>query len=202
MYNEVLYFFKMETNVKNIQKKEIAKHWGSLISVNYEYLKEDGIWEKQTREVYDRGHGATILLYNPLKKTVILTRQFRIPTYLGGHPSGMFVEACAGKIDTTNTDEEIIREVKEETGFEITSVQRIFELFMSPGSISEKIYFYMAPISDELRTSPGGGVEKEQENIQVLEIPFQEALQMITQGEIADAKTVILLQYALINALF
>jgi GDP-mannose pyrophosphatase NudK len=202
VYNEVLYFFKMETNVKNIQKKEIAKHWGSLISVNYEYLKEDGIWEKQTREVYDRGHGATILLYNPLKKTVILTRQFRIPTYLGGHPSGMFVEACAGKIDTTNTDEEIIREVKEETGFEITSVQRIFELFMSPGSISEKIYFYMAPISDELRTSPGGGVEKEQENIQVLEIPFQEALQMITQGEIADAKTVILLQYALINALF
>jgi GDP-mannose pyrophosphatase NudK len=191
----------MKTNIRNMQKKLLSDNWGKLEKLTYEFQREDGAWENQVREVYDRGNGATILLYNSLKKTVLLTRQFRVPTYLNGNEDGLMIEACAGKLDETDPEECIIREVEEETGYVVPDVTKLFELYMSPGSVTEIIHFYQASYDDSMKKSNGGGLSTEQENIEVLEVPFQEAIRMINSGEIRDAKTVILLQHALINQL-
>jgi len=156
---------------------------------------------KQTREAYDRGNGATILLYHPTKKTVILTRQFRLPTYVNGNETGMLIETPAGLLDNDNAEDCIRRETEEETGFEIQSVRKIFEAYMSPGSVTELVYFFVAEYTENMKIHEGGGVEGEHENIQVLEIPFTTAYQMISTGEIKDGKTMMLLQYAKINNL-
>lgn len=172
-----------------------------LNKVILDYTKNDGTTETQTREVYDRGNGATILLYNKNKKTVILIRQFRLPTYLNGNKTGMIIEACAGLLEEENPEECIKRETEEETGYTLTEVRKVFESYMSPGSVTEIIHFFVGEYSKEMKTSDGGGLDSEHENIDVLELPFEKALEMISTGEIKDAKTIMLLQYAKINNL-
>jgi nudix-type nucleoside diphosphatase (YffH/AdpP family) len=191
------------TNPKiKITKNEIlSDNWYTLRKITYEYQKKDGSWETHYREAYDRGNGATILLYNKPKQTVILTRQLRIPTYLNGNETGMMIEACAGLLDTDNAEDCIKRETEEETGYQINEVRKIFEVYMSPGSVTEIIHFFVGEYSKEMKVNDGGGLDEEQENIEVLEMPFDKAMQMITTGEIKDAKTIMLLQYAKINNL-
>ncbi len=185
-----------------VTKSEIlSDNWYTLRKITYDYQKKDGTWETQYREAYDRGNGATILLYNKLNQTVILTRQLRIPTYLNGNETGMMIEACAGLLDSENAEDCIKRETEEETGYQINEVRKIFEVYMSPGSVTEIIHFFVGEYAKEMKVNEGGGLDEEQENIEVLEIPFEKALQMITTGEIKDAKTIMLLQYATIHNL-
>ena len=183
-----------------IQKTELlSDNWYVLNKVTFDYKMDSDDSETQVREVYDRGNGAVILLYNSAKKTVVLTRQFRLPTYLNGNSSGMVIEACAGLLDTENPEECIIRETEEETGYRLSSVKKVFQSYMSPGSVTEILYFFIGEYQSEMKVSEGGGLAEEHENIEVLEYPFNEAYQMITSGEIIDAKTIMLLQYAKIN---
>ena len=183
-----------------IQKTELlSNNWYVLNKVTFDYKMEDHDSETQVREVYDRGNGAVILLYNLTKKTVVLTRQFRLPTYLNGNTSGMVIEACAGLLDAENPEECIIRETEEETGYRLSSVKKVFQSYMSPGSVTEILHFFIGEYQPNMKVSDGGGLAEEHENIEVLEYPFQEAYQMITSGEIIDAKTIMLLQYAKIN---
>ena len=183
------------SNIK-IQKTEIlSNNWYTLRKITYDYLMQDGTWQTHNREAYDRGNGATILLYNMNLKTVILTRQFRLPTYINGNDSGMLIESCAGLLDKDNPEECIIRETEEETGYKILSAKKIYEAYMSPGSVTEMLYFFIAAYSSNMKVNDGGGLAHEQENIEVLEIPFNSALQMIDDGEIKDGKTIMLLQY-------
>ena len=181
------------------ETKVLSDNWYTLRKVTYNYLKKDGEWETQSREAYDRGNGAAILLYNKNSKTVILTRQFRLPTYLNGNETGMMIEVCAGLLDEDNPEECIRRETEEETGYKISTVEKLFEVYMSPGSVTEILYFFAAEYTKEMKVNDGGGLEEEQENIEVLEMSFEKALQMIVDGEIKDAKTIMLLQYAKIN---
>lgn len=179
----------------------LSNNWYILKKITYDYLKNDGTTETQVREVYDRGNGATILLYNKATKNVVLTRQFRMPTYMNGNKTGMMIEACAGLLEEENPEECIRRETEEETGYKISSAKKIFEAYMSPGSVTEIIHFFVAEYSKEMKVGEGGGLDTEHENIDVLEIPFDKALQMIETAEIKDAKTIMLLQYAKINNL-
>lgn len=190
----------MKNPTITIQKTELlSDNWYVLNKVTFDYKIDEQDSETQVREVYDRGNGAVILLYNSAKKTVVLTRQFRLPTYLNGNSSGMVIEACAGLLDTENPEECIIRETEEETGYRLSSVKKVFQSYMSPGSVTEILYFFIGEYQSEMKVSEGGGLAEEHENIEVLEYPFNEAYQMITSGEIIDAKTIMLLQYAKIN---
>lgn len=192
----------MINNVKVLKTEILSDNWYTLKKVTYEYRKNGGEPETQVREAYDRGNGATILLYNKEQGTVILTRQFRLPTFINGNETGMMIEACAGLLDEDNPEDCIRRETEEETGYKISEVQKIFEAYMSPGSVTEILHFFVAAYSKEMKTGEGGGVAQEQENIEVLEMKFDEALNMIASGEIRDAKTIMLLQYAKLNGLF
>ncbi|MBB2952226.1 MULTISPECIES: GDP-mannose pyrophosphatase NudK [Sphingobacterium] len=185
----------MIDNIKITETKVLSDNWYVLRKITYEYLKKDGTIMSQSREAYDRGNGATILLYNKEQKTVILTRQFRLPTFVNGNESGMMIEACAGLLDKDNAEDCIRRETEEETGYKITDVRKIFEAYMSPGSVTEILYFFIAEYAKEMKVSEGGGLEQEEENIEVLELPIKEAMQMVDNGEIKDAKTIMLLQY-------
>ena len=185
-----------------IQKTELlSDNWYVLNKITYQYHKEDQKVETQIREVYDRGNGAGILLYNTIQKTVILIRQFRLPTYLNGNKTGMMIEVCAGLLDKENPEECIIREVEEETGYQVTTVQKVFETYVSPGAVTEILHLFVGEYNSSMKVSEGGGLASEQENIEVLEVPFIEALAMIERGEIQDSKTIMLLQYANINNL-
>lgn len=188
--------------IRNIKKELLSDDWYTLNKFTYEYQKSDGSWETQNREAYDRGNGAAILLYNQKKGSVILTRQFRMPTYVNGNSDGMMIEVCAGLLDGENPEDCIKKEVEEETGYKVDNVQKVFESYMSPGSVTEILYFFIAEYEDRMKVSDGGGVAEETENIEVLEYSFEKALRMIQTGEIKDAKTIMLLQYAQINALF
>jgi nudix-type nucleoside diphosphatase (YffH/AdpP family) len=186
-----------------IQKTELlSNNWYVLNKVTFDYKMEDHDSETQVREVYDRGNGAVILLYNLTKKTVVLTRQFRLPTYLNGNTSGMVIEACAGLLDAENPEESIIRETEEETGYRLSSVKKVFQSYMSPGSVTEILHFFIGEYQPNMKVSDGGGLAEEHENIEVLEYSFDQAYQMIATGEIVDAKTIMLLQYAKINLPF
>ena len=184
-----------ETNV-SIEKTEIlSDNWYTLKKVTFNIKKQNGETETQSREAYDRGNGAVILLYNTKAKNVILTRQFRLPTYINGNKDGMLIEACAGLLDDNNPEDCIRKETEEETGYKISKVEKIYEAYMSPGSVTEILYFFIAEYSDEMKINVGGGLEEEGENIEVLELNFDEALSMIDKGEIKDAKTIMLLQH-------
>ncbi|WP_310594830.1 GDP-mannose pyrophosphatase NudK [Flavobacterium sp.] len=190
----------MKNPTITIQKTELlSDNWYLLNKVTFDYQMDNQESEIQVREVYDRGNGAVILLYNSAKKTVVLTRQFRLPTYLNGNTSGMVIEACAGLLDTENPEECIIRETEEETGYRLSSVKKVFQSYMSPGSVTEILHFFIGEYQSEMKVSEGGGLAEEHENIEVLEYSFDEAYQMIASGEINDAKTIMLLQYAKIN---
>lgn len=188
------------SNIKILNTEILSNNWYTLKKVTYEILQKGEVLV-QNREAYDRGNGATILLYNKEKQSVILTRQFRMPTFINGNASGYLIEACAGLLDTDNAEDCIRRETEEETGFKITHVEKIFEAYMSPGSVTEILYFFVAEYTKEMKVTEGGGLEEESENIEVLELPFTEALGMIKTGEIMDAKTIMLLQYAALNNL-
>jgi len=190
---------KPKVKIKNITN--LSNDWYTLDKINFDYQTKSGQWQNQTRESYDRGDGAAILLYNSTKKTVILTKQFRIPTYLNGNTNGMMIEVCAGLLDKNDPLTCIINEAEEETGYKISNPKKIFELYSTPGAVTEKIYYFIAEVSDEMRINEGGGLEEETEEIEVLELTFEKAFNMISIGEIQDAKTVILLQYAKINKL-
>jgi nudix-type nucleoside diphosphatase (YffH/AdpP family) len=184
-----------------IQKVEtLSDDWYVLKKTTFDYQRKDGTWQTQSRETYDRGNGATILLYNRSRKTVILTRQFRFPAYVNNHP-GLLIEACAGLLDENNAEECIRRETEEETGYRLKHVTKIFEAFMSPGSVTERLFFFVAEYSDDDKLTDGGGLKSDGEDIDVLELPFDEALTMIKTGEIIDGKTIMLLQYAAMNGL-
>lgn len=185
----------MISDITITDTKILSDNWYILKKVTYTYTKADGSTHIQSREAYDRGNGATILLYNRMQSTVILTRQFRLPTFINGNTSGMLIEACAGLLDRENPDDCIRRETEEETGYQITDVRKIFEAYMSPGSVTEILHFYIAEYASEMKVAEGGGAAGEEENIEVLEIPLAEAMQMIDSGEIKDAKTIMLLQY-------
>lgn len=184
-----------ETNV-SIEKTEIlSDNWYTLKKITFNIKKENGDTETQSREAYDRGNGAVILLYNTHTKNVILTRQFRLPTYINGNLDGMLIEACAGLLDNDNPEDCIKRETEEETGYKISKVEKIFEAYMSPGSVTEILHFFIAQYSDDMKINDGGGLEEEGENIEVLQLQFDKTLSMIDKGEIKDAKTIMLLQY-------
>ena len=186
----------------NILKTEIlSDNWYTLKKITYDYLKKDGTKQTQSREAYDRGNGATILLYNKALKTVILTRQFRLPTYINGNQSGFLIEACAGLLDKDNPEDCIRRETEEETGYKVTDVRKIYEAYMSPGSVTEILYFFIAEYSKEMKVAEGGGAAHEEENIEVLEVSFDNAIEMMSNGEIKDAKTIMLLQYIKLSGL-
>lgn len=188
-------------HIKIIKTEVLSDNWYVLRKVTFEVQQKDGTWQTVSREAYDRGNGATILLYNKISRTVILTRQFRMPTYLNGNETGMLIEACAGLLDKDNAEDCIRRETEEETGYKVSHVEKVFEAYMSPGSVTEILYFFVAEYSKDMKTSDGGGVEDDQENIEVLELPFHDALQMIKDGGIKDAKTIMLLQYAQLHNL-
>jgi nudix-type nucleoside diphosphatase (YffH/AdpP family) len=166
-----------------------------LKKTSFDFQRADGTWQNQTRETYDRGDGATILLYNRPNCTVILTRQFRFPAFVGGYDD-LMIEAPAGLLDMSSPEERIKMEAEEETGFRVNCVRKVFEAFMSPGAVTEKLHFFVAEYSPEDRISKGGGLAQEGEDIEVMETPIEEAVGMIAEGKIVDAKTIMLLQYA------
>lgn len=192
----------MHATVRILNTEILSDNWYVLKKIQYEILEKNGTWKKQEREAYDRGNGATILLYNKLQQTVILTRQFRLPSFINGNETGLLIETCAGLLDQDNPEDCIRRETEEETGYQITDVKKVFEVYMSPGSVTEILYFFVAAYNKDMKVSDGGGVAEEQENIEVLELPFSQALEMIESGEIKDGKTILLLQYAALNQLF
>ena len=180
--------------VRITEQKLLSDNWYILKKISFDLQRRNGSWQSQSREVYDRGNGATILLYDPERRTVLLTRQFRIPAYLNGHP-GFLIEAAAGLLDDASPEQRIREEVEEETGYRIDAVQKVFELFMSPGSVTERVHFFIGAYRADQRAGAGGGLEEEGEDIEVLELSYEEALAKVDTGEIMDAKTVILLQY-------
>lgn len=187
--------------IKITETKLLSDNWYVLNKVTFDYKKNDGKVESHIREVYDRGNGAAILLYNTDKKTVVLTRQFRLPTYLNGNKSGMMIEVCAGLLDKDDAEKAVIRETEEETGYRLSKVEKVIETYMSPGSVTEILYLFVGEYDETMKVGNGGGLDAEQENIEVLEYTFDEAYNMIESGEITDAKTIMLLQHAKIKGL-
>jgi len=178
----------------------LSDSWYVLRKAVFDYQHSDGTWSTQEREAYDRGNGATILLFDPRRRTVVLTRQFRVPAYLNGHPDGVLIEAAAGLLDDDNDSDDaeraIRREAEEETGYRVGHVTRLFELFMSPGSVTERVAFFAADYTPADRRADGGGLADEGEDIEVLELALDDAWAMVERGEIVDGKTVLLLQWA------
>jgi len=179
----------------------LSKNWYLLRRVDFDHRRRTGDWQALSREVYDRGNGATILLYNRARQTVILTRQFRIPILFNDHPTGMLLETPAGLLDADAPADCIRREVEEETGYRVDNVQPIFNAFMSPGSVTERLHFFTAEYQPADKVSDGGGDASEGEDIDVLEVKFSDALAMIAHGEIADGKTILLLYHAALHRL-
>lgn len=169
----------------------LSDDWFILKKHHFEYMRSDGVWQEQTRETYDRGNGATILPYNRAARTVVLVKQFRLAAYVNGH-DGFLIEACAGLLDSDDPDTAIKRELAEEAGLEVLSIEKIFDCFMSPGSVTERLHFYIGEY-EKCEIAARGGVDGE--DIEILELPFEAALAMVRSGEILDAKTIMLLQY-------
>ncbi|MBB3934574.1 NUDIX domain-containing protein [Aureimonas phyllosphaerae] len=178
----------------------LSDDWYVLKKTVFSYRRSDGSWQRQSRETYDRGNGATILLYDPQRRTVILTRQFRYPAFVNGHDD-LLIEAPAGLLDDATPEARIRAETAEETGFAIGEVRPIFDAFMSPGSVTERLHFFVAEYAPRDRASAGGGNADEGEDIDVLELGINEALGMIASGAIRDGKTIMLLQYAALHLL-
>ena len=180
----------------------LAGGWHVLRRTTLDRRRSDGEWVTEQRETYDRGNGATLLPYDTARRTVLLTRQFRYPVYVNGHPDGLLIEAAAGLLDDDAPEVAVRREAEEELGVSVGEVQHVFDVFMSPGSVTERLHFFAAPYRPGDRTGAGGGLEEEGEDIEVVELPFDEALDMIEDGRIAYAKTVLLLQWAALRGPF
>lgn len=176
----------------------LSDDWYILKKTRFSFRRADGSWQEQSRETYDRGNGATILLYDRGRRTVILTRQFRYPAFVNGHDD-LLIEAPAGLLDNADPETRIRAETEEETGFRVREVRQIFDAFMSPGSVTERLHFFVGEYEPGDLAGQGGGNEDEGEDIAVLEISIEEALDMVSLGTIRDAKTIMLLQYAALN---
>ncbi|MHA1019451.1 GDP-mannose pyrophosphatase [Enterobacter mori] len=181
-------------DIRIIESETLSDNWYILKKFTFDKRRRDGEWQRQSREVYDRGNGATILLYNRDKKTIILTRQFRFPVFINGH-EGDLIEAAAGLLDNMDPESRIKAEAEEETGFTVSRVEKIFEAYMSPGSVTEKLYFYLAEYHPQDQTGKGGGIKSEGEDIDVLEVTLVEALRGIETGQIVDGKTIMLIYH-------
>jgi GDP-mannose pyrophosphatase NudK len=177
----------------------LSDDWYLLKKTTFDFRRSDGRWQTVSRETYDRGNGAVVLLINSEKQTLVLTRQFRFPAFVNGLADGMLLEACAGLLDTDDPEEAIRREVEEETGFRIGPLRKLCELYMSPGSVTEKLFFFVAEYHNESRVSSGGGDHSEGEDIEIVELTFDQAFAMVAKGEILDAKTLILLQQLIVG---
>ena len=176
----------------------LSDNWYTLKTTAFDWRRSDGQWQRMHRETYDRGNGATLLPYNLAQRTVLLTKQFRYPAFVNGHDD-LLIEAAAGLLDDAAPEERIRAEVEEELGYRLGAVQKIFEAFMSPGSVTERLHFFIAEYEPSMRIGDGGGLADEGEDIEVLELAIDQALAMISDGRIADAKTIMLLQYAALN---
>ena len=182
--------------VKNVRL--LSDNHYTLKTTTFEWRRGDGKWQVQHRETYDRGNAATVLPYNPAQRTVVLVRQFRYPAYVNGYDD-LMIEAAAGLLDDASPEARIRAEAEEETGYRLGAIRKIFEVFMSPGSVTEKLHFFVAEYEPDMRVGSGGGLASEGEDIEVLEVRIDEALAMIADGRIVDGKTIILLQYAALN---
>jgi nudix-type nucleoside diphosphatase (YffH/AdpP family) len=180
--------------VRIIAQETLSDNWYLLKKISFDLRRRDGTWQTQTREVYDRGNGATILLYNLARRTVLLTRQFRMPAFVNGH-SGFLIESAAGLLDNASPEQRIRKEAEEETGYRVESVEKIYEAFMSPGSVTERVHFFIGEYQPDDRIGEGGGLVEEGEDIEVMELGFEQAIAMVSSGEIVDGKTIMLLQY-------
>jgi nudix-type nucleoside diphosphatase (YffH/AdpP family) len=185
--------------IRNIVSEILSDSWYVLKKYTFDYRHADGTWQRVSREAYDRGNGAAILLYHAARRSVVLTRQFRLPAYASGHADGMLIEAPAGLLDDAGAEERIRHEAEEETGYRLGKVEQLFAAYMSPGSVTEKLHFFAAPIDDSARVGDGGGLKEEGEDIEVLEIGIERALEMVRSGEIEDGKTIMLLQHAALH---
>lgn len=186
-------------NIKNIEV--LSNDWYELNKITFDYLRNDGTWQTQIRESYERGSGATVFLYNNQTKNIILIKQFRMPTFMNGNKSGLLIETCAGLLDKDDPETCIKKEIEEETGFRIPKVTKVFEAYMTPGAVTEQLHYFIGEYTDDMRINEGGGLDEEQEDIEVLEMPFSEAVALLEAGKIKDAKTILLLQYAIIHKL-
>ena len=184
--------------IRNLVRETLSEAWYTLYRYTFEYLRSDGSWDRQQREAYDRGNGAAALLYDPERKTVLLTRQFRLPTYINGNREGFLTEVTAGLLEGEDPEACMKREILEETGYAVSGVEKIAEVYMSPGAVTEKLYLYLARYSPPMKREAGGGVAGESEDIEVLEWSFDQVARELSRGNIKDAKTLILLQHALI----
>jgi nudix-type nucleoside diphosphatase (YffH/AdpP family) len=180
----------------------LASGWHVLRRTTLERRLHDGSWTTEQRETYDRGNGATLLLHDTARRTVLLSRQFRFPVYVNGHPDGMLLETAAGLLDDESPEKAVRREVEEELGVSVGEVEHVFDVWMSPGSVTERLHFFAAPYTAADRTGDRGGVAEEGEDIEIVELDFDEALDMIDDGRIADAKTILLLQWAALRGPF
>ncbi|AFT84695.1 NUDIX domain-containing protein [Paraburkholderia phenoliruptrix] len=180
--------------VRIVESTVLSDDWYTLKKVTFDFRRRDGRWQRQSRETYDRGNGATILLHSRHTGNVVLTRQFRMPVFVNGH-DGMLIEAAAGLLDNATPEERIRLEAEEETGYRVSNIRKVFEAYMSPGSVTEKLYFYLGDYDPSMRVNDGGGIEDEGEDLEVLEIPLQTALHLVKSGEIVDGKTIMLLQH-------
>ncbi|KKB64956.1 GDP-mannose pyrophosphatase [Robbsia andropogonis] len=186
--------------VRIIDSVTLSDDWYVLKKTTFDFRRRDGTWQRQNRETYDRGNGATILLFNRAQRTVILTRQFRFPVFVNGH-DGMLIETAAGLLDNASPEERIRAEAEEETGYRVQHVRKVFEAYMSPGSVTEKLFFFTGEYDASARVSPGGGVEAEGEDIEVIELTIDDALSAIARGQIVDGKTIMLLQHIALGEL-
>lgn len=191
----------MQQKIRNIREQLLSDNWYTLKKYTFDLQRADGSWQEQQREAYDRGNGAVILLYNRSRRSVVLTRQFRLPVFINGH-SGFLIEAAAGLLDNVSPEARIVAEAEEETGYRVQRIEKVMEAFMSPGSVTEKLYFFIAEYADDDRKSAGGGLAEEGEDIEVLEWPLEHALNAIRSGDIMDAKTIMLLQYLALHIHF
>ena len=189
------------SRVKIKEIEVLSNDYYQLNKVTFNYLRTDGEWQTQVRESYDRGNGAAVFMFNKETKNIILIQQFRLPSYMNGNTSGLLIETCAGLLDKDDPETCIKKEIFEETGYKIETVKKVFEAFMTPGAVTEQIHYFIAEYTDSMKSNQGGGLESEQEDIEVLEMPFTEAVSLFNNGKIKDAKTIILLQYALIHKL-
>ena len=180
--------------VRIVDTVTLSDDWYVLKKTTFDFQRRDGVWQRQSRETYDRGNGATILLFDRAKQTVILTRQFRFPVFVNGH-DGMLIEAAAGLLDNASPEERIRAEVEEETGYRVHDVRKVFEAYMSPGSVTEKLYFFIGEYDATMKINAGGGIEGEGEDLEVIELSLDDALNALASGTIVDGKTIMLLQY-------
>ena len=187
--------------VKIKDSEVLSDDWYVLNKVTFDYLRNDGEWQTQVRESYDRGNGATVFMYNKETKNIVLIRQFRLPSYLNGNKNGLLIETCAGLLDADDPETCIKKEILEETGYQVEKVTKVFEAYMTPGAVTEQIHYFIAEYTSSMKSTQGGGLHTEQEDIEVLEMPFSEAVSLLNEGKIKDAKTIMLLQYALIHKL-